>query len=138
VEPKVLIKAGSRFSINRKKIRRLVISILKKNQLDADVEVGVLIVGDRKMSELNQKYLGRKGPALVISFPLEDTSKSSGLGFAQSPDGILRLGDIVISYPQALKQAVKDNILIDEEIELLIKHGMKSLLGIKNNNTVKQ
>jgi len=130
---KVVIKTDSRFPINRKKIRQTVVLVLRENGVAAEVEVSVAIVGDRKMRELNQKYLNRKRTTSVLSFPLENAVESSGLGFAEFPDGILRLGDIVISYPQALKMAMKENILIGEEISNLIRHGMKSLLGISNN-----
>lgn len=127
---KVLIKADSRLPINRKKIRQLVTSVLKENGLKSEIEISILVVGDRKMKSLNKMYLGRKETTSVLSFPLENTSENSGFGFASSLDGILRLGDIVISYPQVLKKAMEKNILVDEEVESLIKHGMKHILGI--------
>ena len=130
MESRILIKADSRFSINRKKIRELVTSILKENNIEAEVEISISVVGDRKMKSLNQKHCQKEKTTSVLSFPLESASEDSGLGFAESPDKILRLGDIVISYPQALKQAVGKNILVDEEIGTLVRHGMKNLLGV--------
>ena len=129
---KVIIKADSRFPINRKRIRRTVASVLKENNVESDVEISLSIVGDRKMKDLNKNYLGREGTTSIISFPLEKTEEDYGLGFAGFPDDVLRLGDLVISYPQALKMAIEENILIDEEIENLIRHGMKSLLGVEH------
>lgn len=125
----VSIKADSRLPISRKKIRELVTSILKEIGLMGEVEVSLFIVGDRKMRALNQAYFKEDKTTSILSFPLENLTDDSGLGFADSPDRILRLGDIVISYPQALKEAMEKNILIDEEIEKLIRHGMKDLLG---------
>jgi len=129
---RVLIKASSRFPINRKKIRQAAASVLKKNGVKGEIEVSISIVGDRKMKILNKEYLKREGTVSILSFPLENTTEDLGLGFADSPDGVLRLGDIVVSYPQVIKQAVKESIFIDKEIESLIKHGMKNLLGIQN------
>lgn len=129
---RVLIKADSRLPVNRKKIRQGVTSILKENEVKGEVEISIAIVGDRKMKALNKKYWQRQGPAEILSFPLESAHEGSSLGFADSPDDVLRLGDIVISYPQALKKAVKENILVDEEIEGLIRHGMKHLLGVND------
>jgi len=40
------------------------------------------------------------------------------------------LGDIVICYPQAKRQAMQWNKLLDEEIEFLASHGLLHLLGI--------
>jgi len=131
MKAKVLIKADSRFPINRKKIRQVVNSVLKENRVRGEVEVSILVAGDRKMKALNQKYRRRKKTNSVLSFSMENTGEDSGLGFADSPNGVLRLGDIVISYPQALKVAAEENILVDDQIEKLIRHGVKHLLGIK-------
>lgn len=127
---RVLIKASSRFPINRKKIRQAATSVLRKNGVKGEIEVSISIVGDRKMKILNKEYLKREGTVSILSFPLENTTEDLGLGFADSPDGVLRLGDIVVSYPQVIKQAVKESIFIDKEIESLIKHGMRKLLGL--------
>lgn len=101
-----------------------------ENGVEGEVEVSISIVGDRKMKLLNQKYLKRNKTTSVLSFSLENSDEDSGLGFAEFPDDVLRLGDIVISYPQVLNRAVKKNIFIDEEIERLVRHGMRHLLGI--------
>lgn len=127
-----LIKTDSRFPINRKRIRQAVASVLRENGVRGEIEVSIVVVGDRKMKALNKQYFKRKETASILSFPLENTSEDTGLGFANSPDEILRLGDIVISYPQALKKAAEKNILVDEAIDSLIKHGMNCLLGIRN------
>lgn len=129
---RVLIKADSRFPVDRKKIRQVVNSVLKEKGVEGEVEVSLSIVGDRKMKTLNQRYLKRAQTASILSFSLENTRENSGLGFAPSPDEILRLGDVVISYPQALKKAVEKSILVDDQMEKLIRQGMKHLLGINN------
>ena len=51
------------------------------------------------------------------------------------PDGILRLGDIVVSYPVARRQAGEHNLLVDNEIKILVKHGMLHLLGIHHEES---
>jgi probable rRNA maturation factor len=130
MKAKIFIKADSQFPINRKRIRQVIKSALTVNEVEAEVEISVFVGGDRKMKSLTQMYFKKDKPMAVLSFPLESTSEP-GSGFADSPDGVLRLGDIVISYPQALKQAVRNNVLVDEEIEVLIEHGIKHLLGIK-------
>jgi probable rRNA maturation factor len=45
------------------------------------------------------------------------------------PDGKLHLGDIVISYPTALKQAEEHNHPVNREIAILLIHGILHLLG---------
>jgi probable rRNA maturation factor len=73
------------------------------------------------MTQLNKAWLKRQGTTDVISFPLDED---------KFPDKVLRLGDIVISYPQARKQAAAANTTVDEEVNKLVEHGVLSLLGL--------
>ena len=87
------------------------------------------------MHELNRKYRGIDSTTDILSFALEDHNLGSlqhipRIGFVASPDKWLRLGDIVISYPEALEDASMDGIAVDEEIKTLVEHGVDHLLGI--------
>ena len=121
----VLIYKESRYPFNRKIIRSTVEEVLKTQGVKGKVEIGISVVGDRKMRELNKKYAQKDETTDVLSFSLEN-----GAGFIAPPDGVLRLGDVVISYPEAVKNAAENNILVDEEIGTLVEHGLKHLLGI--------
>ena len=68
---KVLIKANARYPVNRKKIRALVKDVLGKHGLEKDIEVSILIAGDRKMKALNSQYRKINKPTNVLSFPLK-------------------------------------------------------------------
>ena len=46
------------------------------------------------------------------------------------PPGITRLGDIVISYPEIIREAAAQEMLVDERIGELVQHGMLHLLGL--------
>jgi len=120
---KVLIKADSRYPVDRKKVREKVKQVLKDKGLTQDVEVSLSFVGDRKIKALNLKFRNKKETTDVLSF-----SQNEGEPFPE--DDILRLGDVVISYPQARKQAGEYHILVDEEIDKLVEHGLLHLLGI--------
>lgn len=133
-------KTESRFPVNRDKIREIILKILSQNNIRAPCEVGISIVGDRKMLELNKKYLGVDETTDVLSFPLLTSDKLSKRGthdapsgFISPPDGLLHLGDIVISYPVTIKQAAERNIFVDEEINFLVEHGILHLLGIHHS-----
>lgn len=108
---------------------------LQQHHIIGRVEVGVNIIGDRKMHELNKKFRGIDSTTDILSFALEDSSQGSlqhvpRIGFVAAPDKWLRLGDIVISYPQALDDASVEGISVDEEIRFLVEHGINHLLGI--------
>ncbi len=123
----VIVSADPRYKINKNSIRFVVAQALQVYRISGRVEVGVNIIGDRKMHELNKKFRGIDSTTDVLSFALEDSGK---LGFIAAPDKWLRLGDIVISYPQALEDASSEGISVDEEIRFLVEHGVNHLLGI--------
>jgi len=133
-------KTESRFPVDRKKIREIINQTLDKQGLKNDCEISISIVGDRKMRGLNKKYLNLDETTDVLSFPLESEDKiikrgtpDAPSGFVSPPDGLLHLGDIVVSYPQALAQAAEKNIFVDQEINILIEHGVLHLLGIHHD-----
>jgi probable rRNA maturation factor len=125
----IIIHAESRYPVERRVIRAKVAQVLGRYGL-SETEVSLTFVGDRKMIKLNRKYLHRSGTTDVLSFPLMNGAKKNETGFILPPDNILRLGDIVISYPQARRQAMTGNRTVDEEINVLIEHGLLHLLGI--------
>ena len=123
----VLIKTDSHFQVERKRIRKLIEELLKKEGVKGNVDVSIDIIGDRLMKKLNKKYRGVDETTDVLSFPIANlTTKSQ---FIDPPDGVLRLGDIVISYPQAVEDAKLLNRLVDVIIDELIIHGLQHLLG---------
>lgn len=127
----VLIKTESHYTVDRERIRKTVDRILREKGVKGRIEVSVNIVGDRLMSKLNKKYRNLEETTDVLSFPLngEGTDKP----FVDPPDEILRLGDIVISYPQAREDALEENKLVDDKIDELIEHSMLHLLGQHHN-----
>lgn len=132
----IIISTDPRYKINRDVIRQTVSDVLQDNKISGRVEIGVNVVGDRKMHELNRRYRGISQPTDILSFPLEETAPanlrfvSTRLGFIAAPDKILRLGDIVLSYPQVVEDAADEGISVDEMMRSLVEHGMTHLLGI--------
>lgn len=135
---KLLIHADSRYDVNRDAIRATVEDSLGRMKLRGKVEVGINIVGDRMMTDLNRKYRNIDDTTDVLSFSLEDVTPQKTLpkerkikvGFVKPPDRTLRLGDVIISYPQAITNAAEAGISIDQEIGTLVEHGLNHLLGI--------
>lgn len=117
----IQIYADSRYPIDRKKIRRRVESVLNSRHVIGRVQIEISIVGDRKMKFLNNKFRKIDRATNVLAFPLEEKI---------SPEGILYLGDIVISWPQARDYAVRANQLISDVVADLTEHGLLHLLGI--------
>ena len=136
----VLVSSDSRYEVNRDFIRSAVVGVLAKNRIKrGKIEVGVSIVGDRKMQELNKAYREINETTDVLSFPLDEVSPISASsekkipGFVRPPDKILRLGDVVISYPQAVLEASEEEVSVESKLTNLLEHGVEHLLGIHHD-----
>lgn len=79
--------------------------------------VGVRFAGDATVRRLNREFRGKDKATDVLSFPGEE-----------SPEG-RHLGDIVISIPTAERQALERGATLEEEVKLLLLHGVLHCLG---------
>lgn len=123
----VYIKTDSHYKINRDRVRKTVIDFLSEKKIKADVEVNISVVGDRMMKKLNHDYRKIDETTDVLSFSIASDLKTA---FVDPPDGMLRLGDIIISYPQMLEDASDEDKLTDVKFDELVLHGLNHLLGI--------
>ncbi len=114
----------SRYKVNRKRVVAALSELLDKQDIQRDVEVSVAVVGDRKMRELNKKYRGKDTTTNVLSFSLSEGDASV------MPNDVLRLGDIVVSYPEIIREAAAEDMLVDDKVDELVAHGLLHLLGI--------
>ena len=131
----IIITSDPRYTVSRAAIETAVINVLQENKVNGRVEIEVSIVGDRKMHELNKSYRGFDETTNILTFALEDPNPQNlqhipRVGFIASPDRVLRLGSIILSYPQIVEDAGEYGNSIDEEIAFLVDHGTKHLLGI--------
>ena len=126
IDVQIPIFVESRYRVNRKRIKKAISKVLTEHEIKGSVEVSVAIVGDRKMRTLSKKYKGEDKTRSILSFSLSE-GESTYL-----PSEILRLGDIVISYPQVIKDASAEEMLVDDKIDELAEHGMLHLLGINH------
>ncbi len=124
----VPIFVESRYKINRKRIKTVIEKLLSKHQeIVGPVEVSVAIVGDRKMRLLSKRYKDEDKTRSILSF-----SQTEGEPMATVQEK-LRLGDIVLSFPQVIKDAVKEEKMVDDKVDELVEHGLLHLLGIHHD-----
>ncbi len=109
-------------------LRSVVEAALAKENTDSSSEVSIVITGQEKIRELNRIYLAEDRPTDVLSFPMfpVDDAKT---GFVAPPDGLIHLGEIIISLPQAIKQAAEHGHRLERELAVLLIHGVLHLLG---------
>ena len=96
--------------------------------LRGDFEVSLTVCDDATMQRLNARHLGHDYPTDVLSFPLGERI-GGGLSLPPSPDGVRRLGDIVVSYETARAQAAEYAHSTAAELTVLFVHGLLHLLG---------
>ncbi len=90
----------------------------------AAAELGVLVTSDEAVRRLNREYAGEDEVTDVLSFSLQE-----GEGFVAAPDGVVRLGEVIIAYPSAVRQAASAGRPAAVEVAHLLIHGILHLLG---------
>ena len=123
----IQIFVESRYKVNRKKIKKAIAEVLIEYGIQTPVEVSVAVVGDRKMTYLNETYRQKKGTTNVLSFV---TSEGEKLPEIEMDEAKNRLGDIILSYPQVIRDAARDEMLVDDKVDELVQHSMLHLLGV--------
>lgn len=88
-------------------------------------EVSVTIVDDESIRRLNRDFRQVDRPTDVLSFPQWEPGETME-GYGDEP---IHLGDIVISFPRAQKQADAYGHSLEREIGFLAVHGFLHLLG---------
>ena len=118
-------------------LHRVVEHSLATQDIGSEVELGLLITDDETVRKLNQEYRGVDEPTDVLSFALVER-KTGSSPFITPPDGLLHLGEVVISYPQAVRQAEENKHRVEEEVALLVIHGVLHLLGYEHDEPAQE
>jgi len=139
MEINVLIDEGLEVSIDVAWLQNLAEQVLVFQGVSSNAELGLVIADQERVQELNRDYLGKDRPTDVIAFSMlpepspQGISEADLLPFVVPPDGVLHLGEVIISYPQAVIQAEERQHPIKREIAILIIHGILHLLGYEDD-----
>jgi probable rRNA maturation factor len=124
---------------------RLAEAVLDAEGVSRDAELSMLFVDEGSMAELNKRFLGREGPTDVLAFPIDDDVYEGGrlpdsLGPAGPADEIevsdlpRLLGDVVLCPSVARRNAREHAGTYDDEMALLVVHGILHLLGMDHGD----
>lgn len=97
-------------------------------KLPERVAVDVHIVGDGSIAAVNQAHLRERGPTDVLAFPMHERDPERRAH---------HLGEIVVSFETARREAAARGLPIQEEISRYCVHGFLHLLGY-DDQTAKQ
>ncbi|MBN2185914.1 MAG: rRNA maturation RNase YbeY [Dehalococcoidia bacterium] len=109
-------------------VRKIAQQVLKAEGMASPYEVSLVFTDSETGQKLNRDYRDVDEPTDVLAFCML-SQKEGDSSFALPPDGITRLGEVVISCPQAVEQAKEQGHSVDKELTLLIIHGILHLLG---------
>jgi len=128
----ILIKSESRFPVDRKRIKKKIEKTLVNYGVFSVAEVSIAFVGPQKMRQLNRDFRRTDEVTSVLSFSQIERGKQEDQLIA-SPDGVLRLGDVIVCYEEAQKRADEGGKMVDEEVDFLVEHGLLHLLGVHHD-----
>ena len=95
--------------------------------LEASVEISVRLTSDDEVQALNRQYRGKDKATNVLSFPMVQPDLLPGL--ANSDDGEILLGDIVLAHGVCVAEAEERGVSVEAHATHLIVHGTLHLLG---------
>lgn len=114
------INSDHPFSLKPADLQTLARQILNLAGAEPGSALSLQLTGDETLQRLNREYLGIDAPTDVLSFPVPFDNPESGSPY---------LGDILISLPTAARQAETAGHTLQEEVTLLLVHGILHLLG---------
>jgi len=95
-----------------------------RNRVAGGREFHCRVTNDAELQSLNERFRGKDQPTDVLSFPCDD----SETGIEPS------LGDIAISVQRAREQADEWGHSTEDEIRILMLHGVLHLLGMDHES----
>lgn len=136
----VLVFPSFKGRVTQKRLRRVAEAALDAGKAPADRrEVSLVIADDDALRELNERHRGEAAVTDVLSFSPHHAGPYTGDGPGPDSDGFPafptpdgeaeELGEVVISYPQAARQAREARHPVALEVETLVAHGVLHLLG---------
>ncbi len=133
MEINVLIDEGLEEYLEESWLQSVAEQVLFAKEAGAGVEMGLVIATQERVRQLNQSYRGKDEPTDVLAFSAVEEIGADFPPFIQPPDGVLHLGEVIISYPQAVVQAEEHRHSVKREIAILIIHGVLHLLGYEHD-----
>lgn len=115
--------------------------VLGAEGIRGDAELSLLFVSEETMTELNERFMEASGATDVLSFPIDEnvpelprwpevTTTGPERGATDPSDAPLLLGDVVVCPAVAARNAPEHTGTYDDELALLVVHGVLHVLGM--------
>jgi probable rRNA maturation factor len=110
-------------AVDRRLLRRAVRSVLRMAGVSKAL-ISVAVVDDDTIARINWEYLRHRGPADVLSFPLDDGGRLEG--------------EVIVSAETAARRAPRYGWAPHDELLLYVVHGTLHLVGHDDRTTRQQ
>jgi probable rRNA maturation factor len=124
----ILVDDEFREEVGKGCVKKIVRQVLKAEGVAPPYEVSLVVTDSATVRHLNRGYRGVDEYTDVLAFSML-SRKGDEPSFTLPPDGVTRLGEVIVSYPQALVQAKEQGHPPEREMALLVIHGLLHLLG---------
>lgn len=125
----VIIDVEVDSSITEDWLTNMVHNVVEYMGITMPTEMGLVITDNDKVKELNRDYRGIDEPTDVLAFAMKYEGMEGAIPFVVPPDNVEHLGEVIISYPQAVKQAMERGHKVEVELTILVVHGILHLLA---------
>jgi probable rRNA maturation factor len=115
----IFIENESRQAFSRDLLERAARAVLDLSGVP-DADLTIVLVNQARIQALNRDFLAHDAPTDVLSFPADEPDPETGRSY---------LGDVAISLVRATEQARERAHTVEEEMQLLVVHGILHLLG---------
>jgi len=119
------IKEEYRLKVDAWRLEKAVTVTLLHQKVNPNAEIAIVIEEDSYIQSLNNKYRGMDEPTDVLSFPYSGKDPDSDQEI---------LGDILIAFPRASKQAKEGGHSVMDELILLVVHAALHLCGFDHES----
>jgi probable rRNA maturation factor len=124
--PRITVRTGNTYrQVNARRLQEVALKTLASENVSDEIELTIVITGDKEIHDLNRRYRGVDAPTDVLAFGEGVTDAH----FVAAPGEPTCLGDVIISYPRAKAQAHSAGHSVAAELRLLVVHGVLHLVG---------
>ena len=109
--------------------------VLAQEGYPEETELTLLLVDEEEMTGYNERFLIRNGPTDVLAFPVEELLP--GVVPEHDPNGPpIMIGDVIIAPSYVRRQAGDFGVTFEDEMALMVTHGILHLLGYDHEEHV--
>ena len=136
----VCVMKNYRALVSSRRLRKVAEAVLDWESPESPLVMDLSVVDDETVKQLNRDYRGLDETTDVLSFSFlsqgryygegaRPTSSDRSVSFVTPPGYGNCIGEVIISFDQASRQAQENRQATEGEIDFLVVHGVLHLLG---------